>query len=79
VLDVLNPRLVAQENFTHVVLSRALLPNGQDFDARRATAAWAHANYRKGRDAKIAFFRERGLWFLGGNDSAFGWADGDGT
>ena len=67
VRDVLNPRLVAQAGFTHQVLPRALLPNGQDFDARRATAAWAHANYRKGRDAKVAFFRERGLWFVNGS------------
>ncbi len=76
--DVLNPRLVSQADFSHQVLPRALLPNGQDFDAHRATAAWAHANYRKGRDAKVAFFRERGLWFVGANGSAAVGADDDG-
>jgi len=47
-----------------VILPSQNFPNGQHWDMHRTTAAWAHANYRMGKDSKIEFLKERGLWHL---------------
>lgn len=45
----------------HMVLARELFPNGALYPVHKGTAAWAHANFRKGLAAKEKFFSDHQL------------------
>lgn len=46
-----------------MVLPVKHFPNGRQYEQFADTAYWAHANYRTGKEAKLLFFTEKGLWF----------------
>jgi hypothetical protein len=51
--------------FAHLVLPQRRFPSGKLFPRFKTEAAWCHANWREGRDAKRAFLQEHGLWDAG--------------
>ena len=60
--DALNATEYGSSQFMHVILPDRFFPNGATLAKYESTAWWAHANWRVGKDAKLAFFREYGLW-----------------